>query len=183
MIGYFALGYLSINHFNQIRGTYHFIGLPNEEKIPFLIPFILGYNLVYASIILLYLLVPQWEQFKKVAWGFFWITTIHYIFFLVFPVKMIWRPEIVNPQNFFGLLTQFFFSLDNPYNCFPSLHVAYPTLAAVFAWKYAPRWRYLFASFAILTAISVVLIKQHYILDAVGGMLVSTLVGVLILRK
>lgn len=183
MVGYFVFGYLPINNFNKERGIYHIVALPFEIQIPFISAFILGYLLVYGSILWIYYLVPSWEIFKKLAWGFFWVTTIHYIIFVLFPVKMIWRPEITNPQNFFELLSQGFFYLDNPFNCFPSLHVAYPTLATVFAWRYFPRWRYWFALMAVLTAISVVLIKQHYILDAAGGMVTSLLIGVWITQK
>lgn len=183
LVAWFIFGYLPINAFNKARGVYHILDLPGEEGIPFVSVFILGYLLVYGSIVWIYWLVPSWEIFKKVAWAFFWVTTAHYLVFLLFPVKMIWRPEITDPQNFFELLSQGFFYLDEPFNCFPSLHVAYPTLAAVFAWRYFSRFRRWFFLMALLTAVSVVLIKQHYILDAVGGVATALLIGVWITSK
>ena len=183
LVAYFVFGYLPINAFNKARGVYHILPLPGEAGLPFMPVFILGYLLVYGSILWIYYLVPSWEIFKEVAWGFFWVTTVHYIIFILFPVKMIWRPEITNPQNFLELLTQGFFYLDNPFNCFPSLHVAYPTLATVLAWRYFPRLRYWFLLMSLLTVVSVVLIKQHYILDAAGGMATSVLVGVWVTQK
>ncbi|MDO8529488.1 MAG: phosphatase PAP2 family protein [bacterium] len=182
LIAYFVFGYLPIANFNASRGIYHVVGFSWEEKIPFLAPFILGYALVYLSVLFVYWVIPNKFVFKKMAWGFFWVTTLHYIFFILFPVKMVWRPEIVEVNNFFDWLAQFIFSMDNTYNCFPSLHVAYPTMATVIAWRFIPRYRYFFLSLALITAISVVLVKQHYMVDALAGALLSILVGVLIPR-
>ncbi|MBI4125107.1 MAG: phosphatase PAP2 family protein [Deltaproteobacteria bacterium] len=179
LVVYFVFGYLPIADWNAARGIYHVVGVPWEERIPFLAPFILGYSLVYGSVFLIYWIIPSRDVFKKMAWGFFWVTTVHYVLFVLFPVKMIWRPEIIEANNFFDWLARFIFSLDNTYNCFPSLHVAYPTLAAVLAWRFVPKHRWLFISLTLLTAVSVVLVKQHYIADAMAGAVVSILIGVL----
>lgn len=183
LVLYFVFGYLPIADFNAARGLYHVVGFAWEEDIPFLSPFILGYSLVYGSVLLIYWVIPNREVFKKMAWGFFIVTTIHYVFFVLFPVRMIWRPEIVEINNFFDWLARLIFSVDNRYNCFPSLHVAYPTLAAVLAWRFIPKWRFLFLGLTLLTAVSVVLVKQHYIVDAFAGAAVSILIGVLSHRK
>lgn len=183
LVAYFCFGYLPIAAFNESRGVYHVVGFAFEMQIPFLAPFILGYSLVYGSVFFIYAAIPNWTVFKKMAWGFFWLTTIHYLFFLVFPVKMIWRPEIVAVNDFFDWASRFIFSIDNTYNCFPSLHVAYPTLAAVISWRFIPRWRWWFTAMAAVTAVSVVLVKQHYILDAVAGAVIALLIGVFAPRK
>ena len=183
LIAYFVFGYLPIADWNAARGLYHVLGFAWEERIPFLAPFILGYSLVYGSVLYIYWIIPSWAIFKKMAWGFFWVTTIHYVFFVLLPVKMIWRPEIIEVHNFFDGLARFIFSLDNTYNCFPSLHVAYPALAAVLAWRFVPKHRWLLVGLTLLTAISVVLVKQHYIVDALAGTAVSILIGVWIPRS
>lgn len=183
LLAYFSVGYLGINAFSASRNIFYTVGFSFEERIPFMAPFILGYLLDYGSVLLIYLVIPNWTIFKKVAWGFFWVMTVHYLFFLVFPVKMIWRPEIVEAKNFFEWLAQFNFSLDKPFNCFPSLHVAFPTLVSVLSWRFIPKWRFLFIAMALITAISVVMVKQHYIADALAGVLVATVIGVLIPRK
>lgn len=182
LVAYFIFGYLPIASWKASQGIYYVVGFSWEEKIPFVAPFILGYALVYLSVLFIYWAIPDKVVFKKMAWGFFWVTTIHYIFFILFPVKMIWRPEIVEVNNFFDWLARFIFSLDNTYNCFPSLHVAYPTLTAVLAWRFIRKWRFHFLAFTLLTAVSVVLIKQHYIVDALAGAAVSILVGIVIPR-
>lgn len=179
LVAYFVFGYLPIAAWNEARGIYHVAGFAFERDIPFLVPFIFGYSLVYGSAFLIYAAIPNWKVFKKMAWGFFWVTTLHYIFFVLFPVKMVWRPTIAEVHNFSEWTARFIFSLDNTYNCFPSLHVAYPTMAATISWRFIPRWRWWFAAMAVVTAVSVVLVKQHYIVDAVAGAAVSILVGYL----
>lgn len=183
LILYFIFGYLPINTFNAKREIFYNVGYGFEKDIPFLSPFILGYLMVYVSILLIYAIIPNWEIFKKMAWGFFFVMTAHYLFFLVFPVKMIWRPEIIDAHNIFERLSQWTFSIDQPVNCFPSLHVAFPTLAAVISWRFIPKWRYYFIAMVLITMISVILIKQHYILDTFAGAAVSILIGVLIPQK
>jgi len=183
LVAYFVFGYIPIADLNEARGIYHTLGFSWEEEIPFLAPFILGYSLVYGSVFVIYWVIPNWTVFKKMAWAFFLVTTLHYLFFVLYPVKMVWRPEITTPTNVFEWIARFIFSLDNTYNCFPSLHVAYPTLAAFLSWRFAPRMRYLFLLMVVITAISVVLVKQHYVLDALAGMAAAIFVGSLFARR
>ena len=171
LIGYFFLGYFATNYFGEWRGVSHTIAFPFEENIPFLEWAIIGYLFVFGSLLGTYLLIPSGEGFTKVGREFFWMMTFHYVIFLIFPVKMIWRPEIA-PDSLFSGLTWAFYAIDPLYNCFPSMHVAFPTLATLVTWP-EKKYRPLFIALAGLTAIAVVLVKQHYILDAVAGALVA----------
>lgn len=177
LLVYGVVGYGLVNHFNMHRSHYFDVSFPFEKNLPFIPFFSIGYLLVYIANFTVYFLTPYWNDFRhKVAKPFFWLATIHYIFFLLIPVTMP-RPDISGlTDGFFLWLTRFFYSIDHPVNCFPSLHVAYPTLAALVTWKDHPKWRPFFVGIAILTAISVVLIKQHYILDVVAGAGVAGLV-------
>ena len=71
--------------------------------------------------------------------------------------------------GFLNTLVKLNYSADLPYNCFPSLHVAYAFIGALVLWNYKRTWAYTYLACAIIVAISVVLVKQHYILDVVGG--------------
>lgn len=183
LVAYFILGYLPINALTEWRGVFYDVGLPFEENIPFTAPFILGYLIDYAAVVFIAAVIPDWEIFKKMAWGFFWVTTVSYLVFLAYPVKMLWRPEITDPKGIFEWLSMFIFSIDKPFNCFPSLHVAYPTLATVLSWRFIPKWRLTFLAMALITAVSVVMVKQHYLLDAVAGALLALAIGVFIPRR
>ena len=179
LILYFFVGYGITNRLNMFRDHFFDVSLPFESSIPFIPAFSLGYLTVYIAIFGVYFLYPRWENFKPMAKSFFYLSTIHFLLFLLIPVKMV-RPDLSGLGNdIFVNLMRFFYMIDLPVNCFPSLHVAYPSLATCLIWKQHPRWRLLFLFLALLTAVSVVLIKQHYILDAVGGIIISVLVFLL----
>ena len=86
------------------------------------------------------------------------------------------RPDLSASSGVMNFLSHLYFLIDQPTNCFPSLHVAYPTAATWAIWKSAPRWRLPFIVMTLIVAVSVVLVKQHYILDAVVGCLSALLI-------
>lgn len=179
---YFLVGYFATNWFNSWRGISHLVAFSFEEGIPFYPLAIIGYSFVFISLLIVYFMVPAGPLFDKTAKAFFLLMTLHYIIFILFPVRMDWRP-FIEPDSFLNGLTWLYYSIDQPYNCFPSLHVAFPTLSAAILWN-RPRLRWLMFLFALIVAISVVLVKQHYILDAAAGALIAlTVTWLVFFRK
>lgn len=171
MIGYFTAGYLAINWFSQARVHFFDVSFAFENSIPFIPEFIFGYLLVYLSVLLIYLIVDDMEDWHRGITAFLAATTLAYVVFLAFPVKMETRPEIwqVAGRSFSAAVTRFYYYIDAPYNLFPSLHVTYPTLAMLVAWRNHKVMRWAFMAMAVVVAISVVMVKQHYIADVVAG--------------
>jgi membrane-associated phospholipid phosphatase len=171
MIGYFTAGYLAINWFSQVRTHFFNVGFDFENQIPFIPVFIFGYLLVYLSVILFYVVIDDIKDWHCGVIAFIASTTLAYIVFLVFPVRMDLRPEMseIAGSSLSLAVTRFYYYIDAPYNLFPSLHVTYPTLAALVAWRHHSKMRLAFAAMAVLVAISVILVKQHYIADVVAG--------------
>jgi len=164
IVAYFIVGYLGINAINMHRSYYFDVGLPFEAGIPFIPFFITGYTSVYLAIFLLYFLLKDYDIFKKGMLFFFLLSTSHFILFLVLPVKMN-RPDMSNSTSVMGMLTHYYYLIDNPVNCFPSLHVAYPLGGTVLLWNYKRNWSYVMAFLTLFIAVSVLLVKQHYLLD------------------
>ncbi len=171
MIGYFTAGYLAINWFSQVRTNFYNVGFGFESQIPFIPIFIFGYLLVYLSVILFYVIIDDANDWQRGVIAFLTSTTLAYILFLIFPVRMAIRPEIseLTGSSISLMVTRFYYYIDAPYNLLPSLHVTYPALAALVAWKNHRAMRWAFASMAVVVAVSVVLVKQHYIADIVAG--------------
>jgi membrane-associated phospholipid phosphatase len=88
---------------------------------------------------------------------------------------MVYRPDLSSVPGIFNQLTAWYFTLDYPNNCFPSLHVAYPFLGTLILWNWKRAWAWAFAAMTVIIASSVVLIKQHYILDAVAAVIVTSI--------
>jgi membrane-associated phospholipid phosphatase len=169
VIGYFAAGYLAVNWISQFRSHYIDVSLPWDYKIPFIPVFIFGYTLVYLSVVLLYFTMKDMQDFRRAIVAFLLVTTVHYIFFLLLPVKLDFRADLSRLSGFSIEATKLYYFIDKPYNCFPSLHVAYSTLAIMCSWKNHHIMRIVFLLMAVIVAISVVFVKQHYILDVVTG--------------
>lgn len=176
-VAYFVFGYMGCNYWLENYAHYYYImDLPGERSIPMLPIFIFGYLLIYACLILLYIIFDDdYAYFRFTVGAFLWVTTIHYIIFFLYPVRMVYRPDLVGATDWVSRLAAWYFTLDYPNNCFPSLHVAYPYLGTLLLWPYKRKWAYAFAVMTIIIATSVVLVKQHYILDAVGAVVVTSL--------
>lgn len=169
MAGYFAAGYLIINWISSRRDSFFDVSVTLDREVPFVPVFIFGYILVYLSVVLVYFVIKDMDDWRRVVVSFLFSTTLAYLIFLLFPVRMDMRPLIENPADVSNAVARFYYFIDLPYNCFPSLHVTYPTLATLVAWKNHRLMRWIFAVMAVVVAVSVVLVKQHYLADVVGG--------------
>ncbi len=171
MIAYFTVGYMTINALSQGRTHFWDVSLPFESQIPFLPIFIFGYVLVYGTVVAVYFVLDEGAEWRRAVVTFFLATTLAYGFFLLLPVRMELRPDLTELTGFNVLATQLYYRIDLPYNCFPSLHVTYPTLATLVSWRGHRIWRWIFLAMTAIIAVSVVLVKQHYIADVVAGFL------------
>lgn len=175
MVGYFTAGYLAINWISSHRSTFFDISTNLDLAIPFSTPFIFGYILVYLSILLIYLIIDDQSDWRRAIVSFLAVTTTAYIFFLAFPVRMELRPDISGLAGISAAVTRCYYIIDMPYNCFPSLHVTYPMLATLLAWRKHKTMRWIFAAMTFVVAASVMLVKQHYVADVAGGFLNASL--------
>jgi len=91
-----------------------------------------------------------------------------YAGFLIFPTSAP-RPVVVPGDGIFEWCLRTLYALDPPYNCFPSLHVAYSFLAALSAYRGHRGFGVVAISWAVLVGISTLFIKQHYAADVVAG--------------
>jgi len=173
---YIATSYLLVNWLNANRAHYYNVELPFEGNLPFIPIFILGYSMVYLSAILLYFILSNYDYYIRTVQAFFLLTTIHLVFFILIPVKMLLRPDIPDGGGLFDQLTTFYYWIDMPQNCFPSLHVAYTFLATCAIWDYNKNWRIPYLLTTIIVSVSVLLVKQHYALDVVGGLITAPVV-------
>lgn len=156
---------------NQL--SYKFdLSLSLDKKIP-VIP---GYIYIYFSCYLFWIAnillsgKISKEHFYKIITTSFLSITICGIIFVFFPTT-IQRPEIkvVNLSTF---LLHYLYCIDHPVNLFPSIHCLSSWLAyiAIRGQKQIPIWYRMFSLFfAISVFISTQVLKQHYLLDVVAG--------------
>jgi membrane-associated phospholipid phosphatase len=91
------------------------------------------------------------------------------------------RPNISGSDPFSALIRSIYAS-DQPYNDFPSLHTSLSTIIAVHWWRFDRRIGVVAAIWTALIVVSTVLVKQHYLADLAGGLMLGGVTSWLILR-
>ncbi|WP_237691087.1 phosphatase PAP2 family protein [Paenibacillus caui] len=81
------------------------------------------------------------------------------------------RPEVTG-NDVFSQLVRFIYHRDQPYNCFPSIHVfsSYMVMRMILTSPARNRWNAsLISTMSLLIIVSTLFMKQHVILDAISG--------------
>ena len=163
--GYFWIGRQTMARAHQFPLTFAW-----ENRLPFLPWMVFPY--------LLALVLPDYALFgwpdadsrgmRRQAASYSVMHILCFTIFFLYPVKGDLRPELIGDSLSLRVLA-YYYRIDPPVNLFPSLHCANATLAALMARKLSPRIGFLAGIGATLVALSVVLVKQHYVADALAG--------------
>ena len=99
-------------------------------------------------------------------WTYIGVITSTFAVFLLAPMKM--SRTGLEPGTFEPLF-QLLWAIDPPFNTFPSLHVSLATIATLVVCQHDQRLgRWMLLGATVLT-LSTFLVKQHFIIDALGG--------------
>jgi hypothetical protein len=79
------------------------------------------------------------ELRRRTVLAYVTIVIVAYVGFLLYPT-LAPRPALVAGEDIFAWSLRQLYDFDPPYNCFPSLHVAYSFLAALTAWTVHRPW-------------------------------------------
>ncbi|QMV40866.1 phosphatase PAP2 family protein [Cohnella cholangitidis] len=144
-----------------------------DRSTPFISEFAAPYMLWYPFLFLVFFLVLRQDKIKyyrlllALCIGLL-LSNLVYLFFQT----TVPRPE-VESTGFFNHLVAIVYANDEPYNCFPSIHVLSSTLMIFGLQSLRWRWRIPLAAFAMLIIASTLFIKQHVIADLLAGMLLA----------
>jgi len=128
---------------------------------------------VYVSLNLMLLMAPlllrTWQQMWMLFSVLIMETLIAAFFFIVMPVEA--TPTIEQDGGLLAAIYSFAEFMNFERNEFPSLHVAF-TVSAALAYRYVhgvfAAW--VFGTWSIAILASTVFMKEHYVLDVIGGM-------------
>jgi membrane-associated phospholipid phosphatase len=183
LVTFYTVGYLVINRLNDYRNHYYDVSLWFEKDIPFVPSAIIGYSFVFVLVALLYLLIDNMPDVWDVCIRFFNMSLLCFIIFLIFPVRMDLRPEVTMANNWIMELVSFYFWLDHPYNLFPSMHLSASFFSAFYCMRKGRIIGWIAMTMAVIVGVSVVFLKQHYILDVVAGFIVAWFSSFFSLKK
>ena len=173
------LAYFLLNH---PRGAAHNLQTAFDTHWPFMPVLAIPY-LLTLPVFWLTLLYGAWQNKKFEALTATVIITysLSYLIFFVFQTHVV-RPADTAP-GFLDGLVRAIYSHDPPYNAFPSLHVAMAVILGFYFYQIKSRWLWLVAVFSVLVILSTLFIRQHYILDVIGGLMLSATVSYVCFRK
>ncbi len=172
-------GYLLINNLTRVRVPYT-LALHTDALLPFIPSFSIFYVMEWILGFLPFLLLKDKKMIRLTTMLYLGVMALSYFFFLAFPVQML-RPEII-PQTATGHLVAFIYGIDLPYNTFPSLHIILMLLSGLILLSV----RNPAAPFVLLmffpVSLSTLLIKQHYVLDVLAGVVIAAIAFLVFIR-
>ena len=160
---------------NKYRPDVHNISTIIDDVIPFKAVFSLPYMYWFAflSVVLLYFAIVDAKNYFRLLASVITGMCICFIIFYLFPTTVP-RPNVVG-NDVLSRLVRYIYSTDNPYNCFPSIHVLDAFLPALFLCKFNKNMIVKVVAVVSFVAItlSTVFIKQHYVLDAAASIVLG----------
>ena len=146
-----------------------------------------AWMLVYGSLYVFILILPvlvvrERELFRRGLQAYLMVMLVAYAGFLLYPTAAP-GPDEVAGDGFAAWTLRLLYSLDPPFNCFPSLHVAYAFVSALTCYRVHRGVGAAAAFWAALIGISTLYTKQHYVADVIAGALAAYVACALLLRK
>jgi membrane-associated phospholipid phosphatase len=170
--------YESLNHGpNRI-----FLETPVDRALPVVPVFAIPYvSLIpYIGVSLIVFLFFRVRVYRSAAITMIIVWFISYAFYF-FLQSYIARPQITGSDPFSGMIRSIYAS-DRPYNDFPSLHTSLSTIIAIHWWRLDRRVGLPAAIWTALIVASTVLVKQHYLADVAGGLVLAAVTSFLVMR-
>lgn len=150
--------------------------LPFDRAVPLVPEFVFIYLGCYLFWAANYIMSARFgkENFYKFVTADLSSRVVCLLFFVLLPTTNV-RPELSGDSVSIHLM-EWLYRMDLPVNLFPSIHclVSWFCYIAVRGKKEIPVWYRGFSCiFALLVAASTQFTKQHYIVDAIGGILLA----------
>ncbi|KOA18799.1 PAP2 superfamily protein [Clostridium homopropionicum DSM 5847] len=164
---------------NRYRGIVYVQKLPIDNIIPFLKVFILPYVswYPYVAIFLIVLCLVDKDNYFKLVGGLCIGMLTCYLIYFFYPTY-VQRPS-VEDKDIFDKIVLWVYERDNPFNCWPSIHVLNAYLVALYTSisdKLSSFIKSISITISTLIILSTMFVKQHYLSDVIAGLLLGTIV-------
>ena len=184
IVGIGMIPYSWIGHHTDVT-TAARLDTPLDHMIPFLPWTIFVYSWVYTQMFYPLFIIRGEDLFWRTVKAFIFIVSVDLVIYWLYPVTA-WgfRPEYGDiAVNYFGdWAVKLTLYIDPPTNLFPSQHLSSAILACITAWMARPAWGKAILPLAILISLSILTMKQHYIADGLGAVVLTWAAWWLFLR-
>ena len=161
---------------NSYRGGEQIMEVYIDKIIPFnkyfVIPYVSWY--VYILLFMVIFCIINERTYYRLLISLSVGMIICYVTFYIFPTTVP-RPTIIT-RDVFSRFVLSIYKNDNPYNCFPSVHVVNAMIVSIYVnreEKFNKTIKIISSLVAFLIVISTMLIKQHVFVDVVSGVIVA----------
>ncbi len=159
---------------NQLLTSGYNLKTALDAYIPLVPVFAVPY-LLFLPFWMAAFLFAAWKMndrlFRAMMIGSISATAIATLIYIIFPTYTD-RPEIA-VNGWASSLLNMIYSNDQVFNAFPSEHVLYTTLIALFGTTWRPNWSLPLNGSVILVILSTLLTGQHHLLDPLGGLMLG----------
>lgn len=165
--------YVPINSYTN--SSANVFSLPLDEKIPLVPTFVVPYLSFFLFLpwTLFSLMITKSRLYRETCYSLMIASFVSYAVYMLCHTTII-RPHVVG-CGIAGRLVAFLYLIDPPFSCFPSLHSSLSTIAVLYWFRSGSRARYVVLTWGVLIILSTVMVKQHHILDALGGIVLGLL--------
>lgn len=177
--GYFGLG------LSRDPATAHEITTQLDEQIPFIASMVWVYLWAFPCSLFPLFVVRCPRLFRRSAIAYAVVMAVSFVFFASYPVSsMRLRVDAttLDLSRLSDWAVSVVYSLDPPYNLFPSLHIAITALAAFSVRRAAKRYGAAILASVAFVGVAACMVKQHFLLDVFAGLALAMLADNLILR-
>jgi membrane-associated phospholipid phosphatase len=184
LVIFFIAGYFGVGNSRQPEEARE-LTTALDAHIPFVARSVWIYLLIFPSALLPLFVVRCQRLFGRTAVAYAVAITISLFCFTFFPVTSLGLrvdPAMLDLTHASDWAVATVYAIDPPYNLFPSLHLTIAVLAAFSVWKAARLYGVAAFVTLVFIGVSVCTIKQHVVLDVVGGVALGGLVSFLVLR-
>ncbi len=170
-IGVISICYFLINHYHIQK--LHSLYTDIDDLIPFVSVFIIPYMMYMPNLIISLIIMCYYDE-ERYFISLLTLNVVNYICLIIYLNFQTYVPRpIITHNDFLCNFAKFIYSRDNPYNCFPSIHVAatFSALKGINKLKNMPtKYKIGFNIVGWLIIISTQFVKQHVLIDLLAGL-------------
>ncbi|HNT30400.1 MAG TPA: phosphatase PAP2 family protein [bacterium] len=164
----------------DIPGEIHRLETGLDRAIPLVLPFIIPYFLYFGFVafawLFLFFFNPVLFRPFAVAAGLNGLITG-----IINATFQTYAPRVFVPgESLFADMLRWHYSLNRPLTSFPSLHVSVSFVCAHYLSRMYPKLKIWLYAFAWIVTASTFFVKEHYIADAIAGVILGAGIPVLV---
>lgn len=156
------------------------LNTPLDSMVPLSVVFIIPYTALWALPIAMLVMLSRRASvtpadIRRFSVGFGSLMGVCYLLWIAFPMQVTLRAdeETLTSLGWMGSFTWLTYQNASMWNCCPSFHVASPWFVCRIMWMYCDKVPIWVRVLTVGVIMATVFIRIHYLLDIVGGILVS----------